>query len=138
MGADGVLVFDGESQPAVVEGAQDQTFVVVEDRQDVLVFENEVSDRTLVQGDAPDEFLLFDEAPGRVSETVSSGSDLLLVEEPKPPSSMLVDGQPADFVLLTGGGPQGVHGPQGPAGAPGEGAEPDVLDLTLLFENGAT
>lgn len=111
----GVLVFDA---------AADVTRVTQGVESDVLVFD--VPAPRAVQEQAENDFLLFDAPPPDVT-LVSQPQSFLLIDVPQVPLVKDFD-TGKDVLVITSGGPPGPPGPSG--------GDPDVQDLTLVFENG--
>lgn len=111
----GLLVFDA---------AADVTRVTQDVESDVLVFD--VPAPRAVQEQAENDLLLFDAPPPNVT-VVELPQQFLVIDAPQVPLVRDFD-TGHDVLVITSSGPPG---PPGPAGG-----EPDLQDLTLVFENG--
>lgn len=118
MAAQGVLVFD-EDSVATIQGGFEQTFVIVDDTRDVLVFDNPAA-REIAESTTSTDFVIFD-AEVTITETVLAPADFLLIDPPRDPARVVLDGpEYQDVLVITSGGPPGRTGEPGPPGPPGE------------------
>lgn len=142
MAASGVIVFDDDTA-TTVEGGSEQTFVVLDQGQDLLLLDAQPTRETVDSSDPATDFIVFDTGT-TITETVQAPADFLLVDPPKDPARVVLDGDTLqDLYVLTPGGPPGPPGPQGlpgPQGAPGVGSPVEyqmpTAQTTALIDHG--
>lgn len=122
MAASGVLLFE-DVHLAVDEGGIGQTFVILDESQDVLVFDPARRSGTLESASDVVDFVIF-ETEATVTETLLAPPTFLLVEAPPAPTRVVLEGTHEDVMVVTPGGPPGppgtgLPGPPGPAGPAG-------------------
>jgi hypothetical protein len=141
MAATGVIVFD-DTVATTTEGGSGQAFVILDQGQDVLVVDAQPTRETVDSSDPATDFIVFDTG-ATITETVQAPTDFLLVDPPKDPARVVLDGDTLqDLLVLTPGGPPGPPGPQGltgPQGIPGVGSpfeyQMSVAQTTALIDH---
>lgn len=120
--AQGVLVFDDGPVVATVDGDSGQSFIILDETNDVLVFDAAQARKGVLEDEASTDFIVFD-TQAVVTETLLAPADFLLVDPPKQEARVVLEGEEdQDILVLTPGGPpgpQGVQGEPGPQGQPG-------------------
>lgn len=113
----GVLVFDDAPEIATTVDQSGQPSILLDERQDVFVFDIDAEPRGLA-GDDESDFLVFD-TTATVAEQVLAPADFLLVDAPREPAQVVLPDGRTEVLVISPGGPAGVTGPQGPQGLQG-------------------
>ena len=126
--AEGVLVFDDAAEITVEGGDFGRSFILVDDGPDVMVFDLELARE---QRELTGQDLLVFDGDQTVTQVTQGEPNLILMDAPAAPSSVVLEDTLEPLLVITPGGPpgargekgdQGDAGPQGPAGLDGPGA----------------